>query len=302
MRLERLGAAGLRDPLGVLAPGSLEPGGLRIALEREDVRRDAVEEPAIVGDHHCATREVEQRVFERAQRVDVEIVGRLVEQQHVAPAGEHLREVHAIALSAGQIADALLLVAALEVEPGHVLPRVHLALAEDDVVVAAADLLPDGVRRSEIGARLVDVGELHGVADAQHPTVRALLAGDHPEERRLAGAVRADHADDAGGRQRERQVLDEQPVAEALLDALGLDDDVAEPRAGRDVDLDLVELHVLLVGEQLLVRTETRLRLRVPRAGLIRTHSSSRASVRRRADSVFSSTASRSCFCSSHDE
>ena len=36
--------------------------------------------------------------------------------------------------------------------------------------------------------------------------------------------------------------------------------------------------------------------------GLARTHSSSRASVRRRADSVFSSCASRSCFCSSHEE
>ena len=36
--------------------------------------------------------------------------------------------------------------------------------------------------------------------------------------------------------------------------------------------------------------------------GLARTHSSSRASVRRRADSCFSSTASRACFCSSQDE
>ena len=94
----------------------------------------------------------------------------------------------------------------------------------------------------EVGARLVDVGELDRVADAELAAVRLLLARDHPEERRLAGAVRADHADDAARRQRERQVLDEQPVAEALRDAVGLDDDVAEPRPGRDVDLDPVEL------------------------------------------------------------
>ena len=86
-------------------------------------------------------------------------------------------------------------------------------------------------------------------------------------------------------------------------DALGLDDDVAEPRAGRDVDLDAVELHVLL-----LARAGARRRCRRAFAfacrafGLMRTHSSSRARVRRRADSVFSSTASRACFCSSHDE
>ena len=47
--------------------------------------------------------------------------------------------------------------------------------------------------------------------------------------------------------------VDQQPVAVALDDVAGLDDDVAEPRPGRDVDLDPVELHVRLLGEQLLV-------------------------------------------------
>jgi hypothetical protein len=60
--------------------------------------------------------------------------------------------------------------------------------------------------------------------------VGLLLAGDHAEQRGLAGAVRADDADDAAGRQLERQVLDQQPVAEALVQALGLDD--VSPRRG----------------------------------------------------------------------
>ena len=105
------------DPVGVLAPGALEPGHLRVALEGEDVRRDAVEEPAIVGDHDGAAGEVEQRLLERAQRVDVEVVRRLVEQQHVAAALQQLREVDAVALAARELADRLLLVAAAEVEP-----------------------------------------------------------------------------------------------------------------------------------------------------------------------------------------
>src|SRR4051794_36078199 len=117
VRLERLGAA----PLGVLGPAALEPRRLRVALEGEDVRRDAVEEPAIVRDHDGAAGELEQRVLERAQRVDVEVVRRLVEQQHVAAAAQQLREMHAVALAAGEVADALLLVAALEVEPRDVL-------------------------------------------------------------------------------------------------------------------------------------------------------------------------------------
>jgi hypothetical protein len=87
-----------------------------VALEGQRVRRDAVEEPAIVADDHGAAGEIGQRVFQRAQRVDVEIVGRLVEQQQVGAGLEQLGQVHAVALAAGQRADLLLLVGALEVE------------------------------------------------------------------------------------------------------------------------------------------------------------------------------------------
>src|SRR5215218_6216421 len=98
MWLERLGAARLADPLRVLLPRPLEPRRLRLALEGEDVGRDAVEEPAVVRDDDRAAGEFEQRVLERAQRVDVEVVGRLVEQEQVAAAAQQLREVDAIAL------------------------------------------------------------------------------------------------------------------------------------------------------------------------------------------------------------
>ena len=93
------------------------------------------------------------------------------------------------------------------------------------------------------------------------PGVGLLLAGDHPEQRRLAGAVGADHADDPAARQRERQVLDQQLVAEALAQPLGLDDDVAEVRRRRDVDLHLVELDVALLRDERLEVRQARLLL-----------------------------------------
>ena len=151
-------------------------------------------------DHYGAAGELEQRFLERPQRVDVEVVRRLVEEQDVAARAQELREVDAVPLAARQVGDALLLIRAPEVEPRDVLARVHLSLAELDRVVTARDLLPDVVRRVEVGARLVDVGELDGVADAESPVVGLLLARDHPEQRRLARAVRADDANDAGGR------------------------------------------------------------------------------------------------------
>src|SRR6266516_3882854 len=63
---------------------ALAPDHLAIPLEREDVRRNAVEEPAVVRDDDSAAREVDQRIFERAERIDVEVVGRFVQEQQVA--------------------------------------------------------------------------------------------------------------------------------------------------------------------------------------------------------------------------
>ena len=107
---------------------------------------------------------------------------------------------------------------------------------------------------------------MHGVADPQRAAVRLLLPGDHPEQRRLAGAVGADHADDAAARQREVHVVHQQRVAVALLQVARFDDDVAEPRAGRNVDLDRLDLLRAFFLEQVLVRVQARLALRLPRA------------------------------------
>src|SRR5690348_11670695 len=68
---------------------ALEPFDVAVVFERQDVGRDAVEEPAVVADDDGAAGKVLQRLFERAQGVDVEIVGRLVEQQDVGTRLQH---------------------------------------------------------------------------------------------------------------------------------------------------------------------------------------------------------------------
>jgi hypothetical protein len=70
--------------------------------------------------------------------------------------------------------------------------------------------------------------------------IRGLLARDHAEQGGLAGAVGADHTDDAAGGQVETEVVDQQPYRRTLGQALGLDDQVAEARPGGNEDLDLV--------------------------------------------------------------
>ena len=66
-------AEGLPAPLLVLGEVSAEEGDLAVALEGEHVGRDAVEEPAVVGDDDDTSGELIERVLERAQGVDVNL-------------------------------------------------------------------------------------------------------------------------------------------------------------------------------------------------------------------------------------
>ena len=169
-----------------------------------------------MADDDDAARERLEARLERPQRVDVEVVGGLVEEQDVAARLEQLGEVDAVALAARQRPDELLLVRATEVEAGHVGPGRDLAGADLDDLDALGDLLEHGLVGAQLVALLVDVAQHDRVADLDRAGVRLLLADEHPEQRRLARPVRPDDPDDPRARQRERQVLDQQPVAVAL--------------------------------------------------------------------------------------
>src|SRR3546814_7429885 len=129
---------------------------------------------------------------------------------------------------------------ALEVEVGYVGAAVDLAVAHLHELRAAGYLLVDGVVAHEAVAALVEVGEVDRLAHLEGAAVGLLLAGDHPEQRRLAGAVRTDHADDAGGRELEGEVLYEEAVAVALRHVVGLDHHAAEPAPVGELDLELL--------------------------------------------------------------
>src|SRR5512143_2601149 len=78
----------------------LVPDDLAVPLEREHVRGDAVEEPPVVADDDRAAAEGEERLLERAQRVDVEVVRRLVEEEEVAALLQRPRQVQTVHLAA----------------------------------------------------------------------------------------------------------------------------------------------------------------------------------------------------------
>ena len=62
---------------------SLKPDDAAFTFKGEDVGRHTIEKPAVVRDHDSAAGEIVECFFESSQRIDVEIVGRLVQQQDV---------------------------------------------------------------------------------------------------------------------------------------------------------------------------------------------------------------------------
>src|SRR5207253_7246410 len=135
-------------------------------------------------------------------------------------------------------------------------------------VDSAGDRLPDRLLAVQRGARLIDISKLDALAELQAAAVGLLLPGQDPEERRLARAVRPDDADDAAGRQAERQVLEQQLLAERLLQPLGFDHQVAEVRPWRNVDLVGLVALLHVGGLELLEAREARLALRAPSLGI----------------------------------
>ena len=79
----------------------LAPVDVAVPFERQNVRGDAIQKPAIVADHHHATGEVQDRFLQGSQRVDIQVVGRLVQQQQVRTLAQQRGQMDAVALAAG---------------------------------------------------------------------------------------------------------------------------------------------------------------------------------------------------------
>ena len=209
---------------------------------------DVVEEVAVVGDGDDRALELGEVPLEPPHALGVEMVRGLVEEQHVGLGEEQPAERHAAPLAARDLrhvgvargeaervhrevdlvvelpeaerVDPLLEVALLLEEPGHLLvvhrlgelradllelPE-HAALLRDRLL----DVAPHVLRRVELGLlrQVADLGagERPGVAGEI-----VVHARHDAEQGRLAGAVRAEHADLGTGVEREVDALENFP-------------------------------------------------------------------------------------------
>ena len=162
MRLDGLGAVGLLLPLFVFGKVTFEELDLALILIVEDVSGDTVEEPAVVGDDHGTTRELQQGVLEGAQGFDIQIVGRFIQQQHVAAGLQQLGQMQTTALTTGEFANPLLLVGTLEVEAADIGAARELVVADAQDILTVSDLFEYRLLVIHAVAELIDRGQHHG--------------------------------------------------------------------------------------------------------------------------------------------
>ncbi|CAB4770571.1 unannotated protein [freshwater metagenome] len=105
--------------------------------------------------------------------------------------------MNTVAFATGQIANALLLVRALEVEAGHICAAMNFAVAYLQRFCAVGDFFVHRLVGVQGVAALVDIAHLHGVTNGDGAAVWCFLARQHIEQRCLTCAVRADDANNA---------------------------------------------------------------------------------------------------------
>ncbi len=212
-------------------------------------------------DHERPGPAVEQ-VLERRQRVDVEIVRRLVEQQHVRLGHHQAHQLQPPALAAREIRDERPLAVADEAEALAQLRGRQLAsVAERDPRAHRLERLEHALPSDELLELLRERPETHGRAAPDLAARRLELAGEQPQQRRLARAVDADEPDAVARTEPPRDVLQEPAVAERQADVLDVEDRLAETRAREAEQLGAVAGDGL-VGDQRVGRGDAEAGLR----------------------------------------
>ena len=247
-----LGLLLVRQPLLLLIePGRVValPRDAGAAIELENPLGGVVEEVAIVRDGDDRALVFLEEALEPGDRLGVEVVGRLVEQQQVRRLQQQPAQRHAAPLAAGERRDVgigrrtaqrvhrqlelrvdlpgvdrvdLVLQAALLLEHlVHLLGRQVLAELHVQLVVAIeqrlgrGDAFLDVALHSLVGFEprlLLQEADGDAVGRKRLADELGVLARHDLEQRALAGAVEAEHADLRAGQKREPDVLEDDAV------------------------------------------------------------------------------------------
>ncbi len=193
------------------------------AVQFEDARGEVLQEGTVVGDEQHGTVETAQGFFEPGDGPDVQVVGRLVEQQQIRLGHQRLGQQHAAAPATGELGQGLVggqlqaaqgafhhLLQAPAVAGFELVLNVHelfqICIAVDVLaqVMKLGEQLADAIQacrdhiehRTLVGNRqlLWQLADLQARGAPDLAIVALLLALDQAQHARFAGAVTADDA------------------------------------------------------------------------------------------------------------
>ena len=149
-----------------------------------------VHEIAVVAHYDDATRKILKIFFQYLQRLDVEVVGRLVQHQEVRIPHQHRAEIKLALLAAAQLVNVVVLLLGRKEEELQKLRSRH--------VLAAAQVYVIGNLRNHVNHLLVfaefqsllrEIAEANRLADVKLATVGLNLAQQHLDEGRFSRSV-----------------------------------------------------------------------------------------------------------------
>ncbi len=151
----------------------------------ENAGRQPVDERPVVRDEDDRAGKILERLLQLLAGVEVEMIGRLVEEEQVVPLLHHDRERQPPLLAAREARDRREHLVAAKREAGEV--RAHRLLGLRRVLVP--DRIDRAAGRVEIRELLVVVADRHVVPRRHAAREGGQTAGERLQERRLAGAV-----------------------------------------------------------------------------------------------------------------
>ena len=100
-RYRCVGAQTLSAIRFILCPIPLKKRYTAVSFKGEDMGGDTVQKLSIVADDHRAAAEIKKGFFQGPQGVDVQVVGGLIQQEHIGLLLEDLGQMHPVALPSG---------------------------------------------------------------------------------------------------------------------------------------------------------------------------------------------------------
>ena len=82
----------------IFRPVPLEKRYTAVPFKGEDMGGDAIQKPSIVADDHRTAAEIKKGFFQGPQGVHIQIVGGLIQQEHIGLLFEHFGQMHPVAL------------------------------------------------------------------------------------------------------------------------------------------------------------------------------------------------------------